>query len=119
MSGQTGRRRGRRRIRGKVFLGLCGGVLLLGLAWLYEPLGAIRQESDQLALLRMKKAALEQEQADLESYKEQAATEVGREAEARRQGYLRPGERRIVFFREEAPEKPPAETEEGATSAPE
>jgi hypothetical protein len=119
MSVQTARRRGRKRVRGKVFVGLCGGVLLLGLGWLYSPMAAIRQESDQLALLRMKKAALEQEQADLESYKAQAATETGREAEARRQGYLRPGERRIVFFREEAPAEETAEVGEGTTPAPE
>lgn len=104
-------------MRPGVFLVLCAGVLAAGMAWLYQPLMTMRQGSDRLAQLRMKKAALEQEEAGLEAYKEEAATEAGREAEARRQGYLRKDERRIVFFREKAPE---AEgTEDGTGPTPE
>ncbi len=112
---RSSRRRGRgRRIRAKVFAGLCALVVALGLAKLYGPLATIRKQSDRLAELGVKKAELFSEQTELERYKRQAATEAGQETAARRQGYLRPGERRIVFFRERARQEK-GEQEEGGS----
>jgi len=85
-----------------VFIGLVVLVLMLGLAKLLAQLSTIRAQSDRMAHLGMKKATLVFEQGELELYKEQAATEAGQEAAARRLGYVRPGERRIVFSREKA-----------------
>ncbi|HUU53761.1 MAG TPA: hypothetical protein VMY87_02485 [Armatimonadota bacterium] len=107
-------RRGRRRLRGRVFLGLLALVLVFGLVKLLGPLGTIRAQSDRLAQLRMKKAALLSEQGELERYKEYAATEAGQEAAARRLGYVRPGERRIVFSNEKAREDNDGEEAAGA-----
>jgi hypothetical protein len=107
-------RRGRRRLRGSIFFCLIALVLAIGLAKLFGPLGTIRALSDRMAQLEMKKAALVFEQGQLDEYKQYAATEDGREAAARRLGYVRPGERRIVFSREKAGEDAAAE-EPGAT----
>ncbi len=105
MQGLSSRgRRGRRRLRGSVFFCLIALVLAIGLAKLFGPLGTIRAQSDRMAQLEMKKAALVFEKGDLEEYKQYAATEDGREAAARRLGYVRPGERRIVFSRQKAEE---------------
>ncbi|MCJ7750836.1 MAG: hypothetical protein MUQ65_07045 [Armatimonadetes bacterium] len=95
-------RRGGRRLRGSVFFCFIALVLAVGLAKLFGPLGTIRAQSDRMAQLEMKKAALVFEKGDLEGYKQQAATEEGREAAARRLGYVRPGERRSLFSREKA-----------------
>ena len=92
-----------------MFFCLIALVLAVGLAKLFGPLGTIRAQSDRTAQLEMNKAALVFEQGDLEGYKQQAATEGGREAAARRLGYVRPGERRIVFSREKAGEDAEAE----------
>lgn len=100
--GSSRGRRGRKRLRGNVFFCLVLLVLTLGLAKLFGPLGTIRTQTDTMAQLEMKKAALVFEQTELEGYKEYAATEDGREAAARRLGYVRSGERRIVFSREKA-----------------
>ncbi len=107
-------KRGRRRLKGSVFFCLVLLVLALGLAKLFGPLGTIREQSDRMAQLEMKKAALVFEEATLEDYKQYAATDDGREAAARRLGYVRPGERRILFSREKAGEDAAAE-EAGAT----
>ena len=106
-------RRGRRRLRGSVFFCLILMVLAIGLAKLYGPLGTIRGQSDTMAQLEMKKAALAFEQGKLTEYKQYAATEEGREAAARRLGYVRPGERRIVFSREQGADDSEAEAAEG------
>ena len=109
-------RRGRRRLRQSALFCLIVLVLAIGVAKLFGPLGTVRAQSDRIAQLEMKKAALAFEKGDLEEYKQYAATEDGREAAARRLGYVRPGERRIVFSREKSGE----ETEvEGAAEAPE
>ena len=71
-------RRGRRRLRGSVFFCLILLVLAIGLAKLYGPLGTIRAQSDTMAQLEMKKAALAFEQEGLTEYKHFAATEEGR-----------------------------------------
>jgi len=93
----------KRRIRGRAFLGLVGVLLLVGLIRLWSPLATIRAQGDRIAQLNLKKAALLSEQADLERGKQRLATEEGRKAAARRQGYVKKGERRIVFFREKKP----------------
>ena len=93
-----------------MFFCLLALVLAIGLAKLFGPLGTIRAQSDRMAQLEMKKAELVFEQGELEAYKQQAATEKGREAAARRLGYVRAGERRIMFSREKAGEN--AEVEE-------
>ena len=118
MQGLSSRgRRGRRRLRGSVFFCLIALALAIGLAKLFGPLGRIREQSDRTAQLEMKKAALVFEQGQLDEYKQYAATEDGREAAARRLGYVRPGERRIVFSREKAAEDVEAE-EPGAVPGP-
>jgi len=91
----TGRRR---RVRTSIFLGLLGLAVMLGLAKLWGPIGQLRVQSDQLTELRFQRAALVGERDDLREYKQFLATEPGQEATARRLGFVRPGERRIVFF---------------------
>lgn len=97
-----GGRRGQQRICKRMLWGLCTGVCLLGLAWLAKPLGTIRQQSVSLAELRAREAALLARQQDLERYRRFLSTGKGRETTARRAGYLKQGERRLVFV----PEKP-------------
>jgi hypothetical protein len=74
-----------------------GAVLAVGLVRLYGPLSTIRGQSVRMAQLRATKAGFLAQQTDLEEYKRFLATETGQEAAARRMGYLRPGERRVVF----------------------
>jgi hypothetical protein len=69
---------------------------------LSRPLATIQRQHDELARLRTQKAELEVEKARLEVYQRHLATDHGIERAARREGYLRPGERRLVFVREDA-----------------
>ena len=71
---------------------------MLGFVKLWCPVGKLRDQSDRLAQLRLHRAALVRERDDLRLYKQFLATEPGQEATARRLGFVRPGERRIVFF---------------------
>ncbi len=95
----------KQRVKSGVFFGLVGVALLVGAARLWGPLSEIRQQGDRIAQLNLKKDALLAEQTDLERYKQRLSTEEGRQAAARRQGYVKKGERRIVFFREKKPVK--------------
>lgn len=101
----------RRRIRRSVFFGLGGLVLVLGLAHLARPVLQVRTHGDRLAQLRLTKAALEADRAALGEQKAFLATGTGQEITARRQGYLRPGERRLIFCEETLSEDTPEDTE--------
>jgi len=90
-------RRGRRRMKRRAFWMLAGAVCAIGMLRLWGPLGAIREQSGRMAQLRGMKASLLSQQASLEEEGRFLATEAGREAAARRIGYVRPGERRLVF----------------------
>ncbi|MBN1459315.1 MAG: hypothetical protein JXA57_07250 [Armatimonadetes bacterium] len=94
----------RRRIKYTVFLGLAGIILVLGLVQLARPLLHLRTNGDRLAQLRLTKAALEADEATLSEQKAFLATGTGQEITARRQGYIRPGERRLVFCEEKLQE---------------
>lgn len=100
-------------MRLRVFWGLMGAVLLIGLVKLYGPLKEMRAQSVRMAQLRATKAELLTQQTDLEDYKRFLATKAGKEAAARQMGYLRPGERRLVFVppKEAEKAKPDAKTE--------
>ena len=93
------KRRGRRtlRLNRAVFLTLVVAVLVIGAANLSRPLATIRSQQQQLAQLRQTQRALLEEHRLLEAEKRHLATEDGQEREARRRGYLRSGERRLVF----------------------
>jgi len=80
-----------------VFLALLAAVLVMGIAKLSGPLATVRQQQDDLARLRQRKQALLAERRLLEAEKRRLATEEGQEWAARRRGYVRPGERRLVF----------------------
>jgi hypothetical protein len=86
-------------------------VALVGLVKLYGPIALARRQQDELARLRLEKANLLGEQRRLERYKWQLASDAGLEAAARREGYVREGERRLVFVRkaDRAPSPGPAE----------
>jgi hypothetical protein len=88
-------------VKRTVFLAVAGAILMCGFVQLSGPLATMRRQADRLAQLRMTKTALEAEQGRLTQRKEFLATERGQEIAARRQGYLRPGERRLVFYEQE------------------
>jgi cell division protein FtsB len=81
----------------RAFWALAAVVLAIGLVRLYRPFGAIGEQSLRIAQLRAAKANLLAQQAGLESERGFLATDAGQEAAARRTGYVRPGERRLVF----------------------
>ena len=92
-------------MRLRAFWALMGAVVAVGLVRLYGPLTTIREQSVRMAQLRATQAELVGQQAYLESYKRFLATDAGQEAAARRMGYLRPGERRLVFVPGKTPKK--------------
>jgi hypothetical protein len=96
--GLGGRRRRAPRVHRQVFALLVGLVVLLGLIRVLGPLAMARREQEELTRLNLERATLIAEQKRLESYKRQLASEAGLEAAARREGYLREGERRLVFI---------------------
>jgi hypothetical protein len=102
--GRDGRRRRHRRLSVPGFLLLLGLVLVAGMVKLAGPFSAVRREEQNLARLRVEQREQAAEQARLLEYKNHLATDAGMEAAARREGYVRAGERRIVFV--------PAESEE-------
>jgi cell division protein FtsB len=91
----------RRRLKLKVVLALAGLVLTVGAWQLAPPLVTICDQCDRLAGLDTQKAALLAQRSALEADRTELATQLGQEAAARRQGYVRPGERRLVFVRDE------------------
>lgn len=114
-SGAPRKRARRSYLKWRVFLALAGLVIVLGFLKLAGPLATIRTQVDRLAQLDMQKASLFAERAELEEQKRRLATEEGQEAAARRQGYLRPGERRLIFVRQE-PEQEDAQTDQAPAS---
>jgi hypothetical protein len=101
-------RAGRRRLNGRFVLLLAVLVLALGLVKLAEPLATVRHQSGHLAQLKTQKAALLAHRARLQERKAELATQPGQEAAVRRRGYVRPGERRLVFVPEERAQAQPA-----------
>jgi len=86
-----------------LFLALAGTVLAFGVTRLAHPVATLRQQRADLAQLRQEKADLAREIDRLAEHKSYLATEAGQEAAARRHGYLRPGERRLMFVPRETP----------------
>jgi hypothetical protein len=84
-------------VKTRVFWGAVGIVLAIGLVRLYGPFGVIREQSLRTAQLRATRVLLLGEGSSLEGERIFLASEAGREAAARQMGYLRPGERRVVF----------------------
>jgi cell division protein FtsB len=99
---RSNQRARRLRLKTPLFLALVGLMLGIGVAELCSPLADLREQHKNLARLRQEKAALGMETGRLEEHKGYLATEAGQEATARRQGYVRPGERRLVFVAEDA-----------------
>lgn len=98
------KRRGRRtlRLNRAVFLALAAAILTIGLANLSGPLSARRSQERDLEELRQRRQALLEQRDLLEAEKRRGATENGQEWAARRRGYVRQGERRLVFSPEGA-----------------
>lgn len=86
------------RVGRRLLVALVGLVLLVGLVKLYGPLAAARRKQEELTRLGLEKATLAAEQERLQSYKRHLASEAGLEGAARREGYVRDGERRLVFI---------------------
>lgn len=80
-----------------VFFALLAAVLALGIAKVSGPLAAVGRQQEELSKLRERKQALAAERGLLEAEKGRLATEKGQEWAARRRGYVRAGERRLVF----------------------
>jgi cell division protein FtsB len=93
------KRRGRRplRLNRAVFLALAAAILTIGLANLSGPLTTRRSQERDLEGLRQRRQALLEQRELLEAEKRHLATENGQEWAARRRGYVRQGERRLVF----------------------
>jgi cell division protein FtsB len=98
----------RRRLKIRAVLALAGLILTVGLWKLAAPLATIHDQSGRLAQLETQKANLLAQRGALEADRAELATQSGQEAAARRQGYVRPGERRLVFVRDERAQTEPA-----------
>ncbi|MCJ7821666.1 MAG: hypothetical protein MUQ26_01045 [Armatimonadetes bacterium] len=97
------KRRGRRplRLNRAVFFALAAAILTIGLASLSGPLSTRRSQERDLEALRQRRQALLEQHDLLEAEKGRVATENGQEWAARRRGYVRQGERRLVFSPED------------------
>lgn len=84
----------------RAFYVLVSLVLVAAAVKLSQPVGAIRRQQEQLSRLHLEKARLVAEKARLEGYQHELATDRGVERAARREGYIRPGDRRLVFVPE-------------------
>ena len=114
LNDQPSRRRPRRLNR-SLFVSLIVLVIFVGFAKLSRPLAALRHQQQALARLNLNKTALLRDNASLHRHQRHLATEAGQEQAAREKGYLRAGDRRLVFTREDA-QKPrrPVDTEDPA-----
>jgi len=99
------RRRGVR-VSSRVFWIAVAVVVLAGMVKLYGPIATARRQEEELSRLRLEKAALLEDQQRLDAHKRQLACDAGLEATARREGYVRNGERRLVFVRSTGKETP-------------
>ncbi len=106
----TGQQKSRRsrRLNWSLFYLLLAAVLAVTLVKISRPLRVIAGQHRELARLQAEKARLTAEMARLEEYQRSLATDRGLERAARREGYVRPGERRLVFV----PERPDAKKDE-------
>lgn len=102
----------RLRLRPGVVAALVLLVLTWGAAKLSDPLRELRRQGQELAALRAQRDVLAAEKARLEARKRELASPAGQERAARRLGYLRPGERRLVFVPDEAAPEAGEETAE-------
>ncbi len=105
-------RRARRRLRvhTRVVVLLLGAIVLVGVIRLCHPYALARRQEEEIARLRAQKSALQAEHDQLQAYKHDLASDRGQESTLRRQGYIRPGERPLVFVKQKPPEakqKPP------------
>jgi cell division protein FtsB len=91
------------RMHRSVFLALLGLVLIIGAAKLCVPWAEGRRQQEELRELRRQKAELKTEQKQLTHYKRLLASDQGLESAARREGYVRQGDRRIIFVPEKKP----------------
>lgn len=105
MSAPSSRKR-TRRLRQPVLLLLLGALGALSLTQFWTPLSRLRHQQRELAELRVQRATLLAETQHLKRYKQYLATDAGQELAARRLGYLRPGERAVLFFHEEGERAP-------------
>jgi cell division protein FtsB len=99
------------RMHRSVFLALLGLVLIAGAVKFCVPWAAARRQQEELNELRREKAQLETEAKQLTRYKRQLASDQGLESAARREGYVRQGDRRIIFV----PEKKRGDQDSGKT----
>ncbi len=96
-----------------MFYLLLAVVFAVTMVKISRPLRVLSGQQRELARLRAEKARLTEEMARLKEYQRSLATDQGLERAARREGYVRPGERRLVFV----PERPAPK--EGGPSSPE
>ncbi len=109
--GRRAQRRGRRlRVHLPVFLLLLGVILLVAAIRLWHPFSTARHRQEELARLRAQKAELEARRRELTEYQNNLASDRGQEAVARQEGYVKPGERRLVFVREKPKDKSKTES---------
>ncbi len=85
------------RVNPPVFLALLGLVLVITLIRLWGPVARARHLEAENARLRAEIAATKAEHAPLEEEKRQLASDEGAESVVRQRGYVKPGERRLVF----------------------
>lgn len=105
------------RMHRSVFLALLGLVLIIGAAKFCVPWAEARQQQEELKQLRREKAELVAEQKQLARYKRLLASDQGLESAARREGYVRQGDRRIIFVPEKGKAGRPS-IEEGGSPPP-
>jgi hypothetical protein len=79
---------------------LVGALVVVTVVKLAQPLGMIGRQQGELSGLRREKARLSAGKAGLEAYQHGLATDRGVERAARREGYIRKGDRRLVFVPE-------------------
>ena len=99
-------RRRPRRLNRAAFLFLLVAVLSVGIAKLSEPLTTLRRQQRHLASLDLRQSALLKDNHRLHQHQRSLATEAGQQQAARQKGYLRNGERRVVFMRQPASAQP-------------
>jgi len=102
MTGPAGGRRRRLILHPPVFLLLVGLVLVVAAVKLWGPMSTARRQREALASLHTEKTAQQEEQRQLQEYKRGQASDEGQESAARRDGYVRDGDRRLVFVREKS-----------------
>lgn len=107
---RTNRSHQRKTLSHRFFLLLVGLTLAVGAVKAAGPLAAIGRQGEELSQLRSEQAELQAQHESLLREQRWIASDAGLEMIARRNGYLRSGERRIVFV------PPPGQT--AASEAP-